>query len=234
MYTLFIANKNYSSWSLRPWVLMSELGIPFEEKLVPFGLSEDPRGFRAFSPSGKVPCLSDGGIVVWDSLAIAEYLAEMHPAVWPGERVVRAWARSASAEMHSGFATVRNACGMTVGLRIRLREIVPELAAEWARIDALWRDGLHRFGGPFLAGERFSAVDAFFAPVVFRVLTYSPDLSATSASYCNRLRELPSMQRWYADALAEPWRDEAHEEESRRTGHILADHRAPPAHCEPD
>ena len=223
MFKLYIANKNYSSWSLRPWVLMQELGIEFEEELVPFGLSTDPRGYRAFSPSGKVPCLVDGTTIVWDSLAIAEYLAESTPAVWPADRVARAWARSAAAEMHSGFQTVRNICGMSCGLRIRLHAVSDELMAQWARIDELWRDGLSRFGGPFLAGKRFTAVDAFFAPVSFRVQTYAPALSTEAKAYAERLLGLRSMQQWYAEALAEKWRDEGHEEESRRVGTIVKD-----------
>ncbi len=226
MSILYVANKNYSSWSLRPWVLMKELDIPFEERLVPFGQSEDPRGFRAFSPSGRVPCLIDGEIVVWDSLAIVEYLAESHSGVWPAGRVARAWARSAAAEMHSGFATLRNVCGMTVGLRIRLGEVTEALAADWARVDELWCDGLQRFGGPFLAGERFTAADAFFAPVAFRAQTYAPALSEPAAAYCRSILDRPAMRDWYAAALAEPWLDESHEAESRAVGEILEDHRA--------
>src|SRR5690349_9794152 len=117
MYTLYIANKNYSSWSLRPWLLMRQLGIPFEERLVPFG--HGAGGFRTFSPTGKVPCLVDGDTVVWDSLSIVEYLADRHPGVWPAEPKARAWARSAAAEMHSGFAALRERCTMNLGIRVR-------------------------------------------------------------------------------------------------------------------
>lgn len=234
---LFIANKNYSSWSLRPWVLMTHLGIPFEEVLVPFG-PDAPQTFRAFSPTGKVPCLVDGATTVWDSLAIVEYLAEHGGqrsegspavAVWPQDPIARAWARSASAEMHSGFGAVRHHCSMNCALRVRLHPLPPdqaaELAAQWARIDALWCEGLQRFGGPFLAGRDFTAVDAFYAPVAFRAQSYSPDLSDEAWAYVRRLLDLPAMRRWYEEALREPWRDEPHEAEIRALGEILLDER---------
>ena len=217
---LYIANKNYSSWSLRPWVLMQQLGIAFEERLVPFGGTV---AFTEFSPSGRVPCLVDEGTVVWDSLAITEYLAERHPAVWPADRIARAWARCAAAEMHSGFAHIRNACSMNCALRVRLRDPSPALLAEWRRVDQLWNEGLDRFGGPFLAGAAFSAVDAFFAPVAFRAQTYAPALSEKAAAYVQRLLALAPMQAWYASALAEPWRDEPHEAEVRDAGDVTAD-----------
>jgi glutathione S-transferase len=223
MFELFIANKNYSSWSLRPWVLMRELRIPFQEKTVPFGGKGDPNAFRAFSPTGKVPCLVDGSTVVWDSLAIAEFLAERVPQVWPGDSVARAWARCAAAEMHSGFSTLRATCPMSCGIRVRIDPYPSALLREWARIDELWNDGLARFGGPFLASEAFTAVDAFFAPVAFRVQSYDPPLSARSREYVNRLLSLPSMKEWYLAALSETWRDEEHEEEARRAGAWLQD-----------
>ncbi len=223
MPVLYIANKNYSSWSLRPWVLMKELGLAFEEKLVPFAGSGPESGFLAFSPTGKVPCLVDGTTTVWDSLAIAEYLAESHPAVWPADRIARAWARCAAAEMHSGFSVIRNTCGMNCGIRVKLHEVTAAHAAEWKRIDALWQEGLDRFGGPFLAGDRFTAVDAFFAPVAFRIQTYSPPIAPTTATYAARLRALPSMMAWYEAALAEPFRDEPHDAEARAVGTWTAD-----------
>ena len=129
MYDLFIGNKNYSSWSLRPWVLMRELNIPFRENLVPFGGAQNPDAFRGFSPTGKVPCLVDGSITVWDSLAITEYVGERHAGVWPAEAAARAWARCASAEMHSGFFALRNACTMNCGIRVTLKSIDAPLAA---------------------------------------------------------------------------------------------------------
>ena len=221
---LYIANKNYSSWSLRPWVLLHELGIPFKEHLMPFVSDGVGRSFFTFSPTGKVPCLVDGGLVVWDSLAIVEYVAEIHcPKVWPAERVARAWARSACAEMHSGFTALRNICTMNCGIRVRLSEITPQLAADIARIDELWQEGLARFGGEYLAGSAFTAVDAFYAPVAFRVQTYGIELSAPSAAYAQRLLALASMQQWYAAALEESWREPAHEDEARQAGTWLED-----------
>jgi glutathione S-transferase len=232
MYELYIANKNYSSWSLRPWLLLSELDIPFEETLVAFapGTGSSWSAFRAFSPNGKVPCLRDGDTVVWDSLAIAEYLAERHAGVWPSDSKARAWARCAAAEMHSGFGALRTYCAMNCGLRLRLPDDLPmALRADIARIDELWSEGLARFGGPFLAGGTFGAVDAFFAPVAFRIQTYGLFLGAAAADYAQRLRELPGMRRWYADALRETWRDPDHEEEVKRFGILLEDLRAPVA-----
>ena len=220
---LYITNKNYSSWSLRPWVLMRELGIAFEEKLVPFGGPANPHAFRAVSPTGKLPCLVDGNTVVWDSLAIVEYLAETTPRVWPAGAHARAWARCAAAEMHSGFPDLRNICSMNCGLRVQLDPYPAALAGDVARIDALWHEGLSRFGGPFLAGAAFSAVDAYFAPVAFRVQTYFLPLSTRALEYARRLLALPSMTAWYAAALSETWRDEAHEEEARRAGAWLQD-----------
>lgn len=227
MRKLFIGNKNYSSWSLRPWVLLKELGLPFEEVLVPFGGDARYGTYRAFSPSGRVPCLVDGAQVVWDSLAITEYLAEGEPRVWPREPDARAWARCAAAEMHSGFPALRGGCSMSCGVRIRLHAVSPALQADLARVDDLWRQGLSRSGGPFLCGAAFTAADAFFAPVAFRVQTYGLALSPEAAAYAQRLLALPSMQAWYAAALAEPWRDAAHEEEIAQAGALLQDHRAP-------
>ena len=226
MYTLHIANKNYSSWSLRPWVLLRELGIPFEEVLHRFAEGSNREAFRAFSPNGLVPCLHDGEIRVWDSLAIVGHVAERHPEVWPADPLARAWARSAAAEMHSGFGTLRERCTMNCGIRIRLDTIEPALQQDIARIDELWNEGLARFGGPFLAGERFTAVDAFFAPVAFRVLTYGLALSDAASAYAERLRALPAMKEWEAAGLAETWREPAHEAEAQRAGTLLADLRA--------
>lgn len=219
MYDLYIGNKNYSSWSLRPWLLMRELGIEFRECLVPFG----DGAFRRFSPTGKVPCLVDGDRVVWDSLAIAEYLAERHPGVWPADADARAWARCAAAEMHSGFPALRERCTMNLGIRVRIDDMPPALAREVARIDELWCAGLERFGGPYLAGRAFTAVDAFFAPVAFRFQVYAIEPSEAAAGYAERLRRLPPMRDWYDAALLEPWRDAAHEAEARRAGTWVED-----------
>ncbi|HTV98539.1 MAG TPA: glutathione S-transferase family protein [Steroidobacteraceae bacterium] len=222
MYELYIGNKNYSSWSLRPWVLMREAGIGFKEQLIPFG-HPSWRHFRTMCPSGRVPCLFDGEATVWDSLAIVEYLAERHAGVWPQDPRARAWARSAAAEMHSGFAELRNRCSMSCGVRIRLKEAPEALQRDLARLEALWNDGLARFGGAFLAANTFTAVDAFFAPVAFRVQTYGLELGARAAHYAARLLELPSMRAWYADALAETFRDEPHEAEILAAGTLLED-----------
>ena len=226
MYTLYIANKNYSSWSLRPWVLMKTLGIPFEERLQVFQEGSNWEPFRQFSPVGLVPCLHDGSTVVWDSLGIAEYLAERHPGVWPADSAARAFARCAAAEMHAGFAVLRNICTMNCGLRIRLKEISPALQRNLDRVGELWNEGLQRFGGPFLAGPSFTAVDAFYAPVGFRVQTYDLKLSGAANSYASRLLALPAMRSWYAAALQEPWREQAHEAEATGVGTVLQDLRA--------
>lgn len=225
MYQLFIANKNYSSWSLRPWVLMRELKIAFEEKFARFTPGGSWDAFRTFSPSGKVPTLVDGKTAVWDSLAITEYLAERHDGVWPKDAAARAWARSAAAEMHSGFGTLREHCSMSVGVRVKLKEITPALQKDISRLNELWNDGLTRFGGPFLAGKTFSAVDAFFAPVAFRVQTYGVKLDANGEAYVARLLALPSMREWYEAGLAETFRDE-HDDYVLRFGTITQDLRA--------
>ena len=227
MKTLHIGNKNYSSWSLRPWILMTELAIPFKERLHVFGPTFDARG--AGSPANKVPCLIDDGRIVWDSLAIAEYLAEDHPPVWPKDRDARAWARSAAAEMHSGFQALRNDCSMNCGVRVKLHTHSEALAKDVERMAELWNEGLARFGGPFLAGPAFTAADAFFAPVAFRVQSYGLTLPGPAAGYAARLLALRGMKRWYEDALAEPWRDPPHEAEIAQAGRIVEDLRAQPA-----
>ena len=211
MYTLHIGNKNYSSWSLRPWILLRELGIPFAERQHVFGVTFNAR-VEAKSPSGRVPVLHDGERVVWDSLAIAEYLAERHEGVWPKDAGERAWARCVAAEMHSSFETLRTLCSMTCGTRMRLRQVTEALRRDIARLEAIWGEGLQRSGGPFLCGKSFGAVDAFFCPVAFRWQSYGFELSPRSREYLQRLLDLPGMKEWYAAALAEPWRDTAHEQ----------------------
>lgn len=229
MYTMYIANKNYSSWSLRPWILMRAMAIPFAEQLMPFGESVSAGKFRVFSPSGRVPCLHDGARVVWDSLAIMEYLAERHAGVWPANDDARAWARSVACEMHSGFTELRSHCTMNCGLRAALNEIASPLQADIARIDEIWSEGKARFGGPYLAGPKFSAADAFYAPVVFRVQTYGLSLSAAAQAYAELMLSHPAMHEWYEAALIEPWREEGHEKEVAMWGTVTADFRqAPP------
>lgn len=225
MYTLYIANKNYSSWSLRPWVLMQTLSIPFEEKLSPFNAVSNREKYKVFSPSALVPCLHDGDVIVWDSLAITEYLAEQNSGVWPEDPVARAWARSAAAEMHAGFGALRQECSMSCGVRIKLNRISPALQQNIERLNELWGEGLSRFGGPFLTGDKFTAVDAFYAPVAFRIQTYGLPVNDQSLSYVKNLLALESMQQWEAAALQEVWRDEDHEKDVLAAGTLLTDMR---------
>ena len=205
---------------------MRTLGIEFQEELVPLGSRSEAGGFRRFSPSGKLPCLIRDRFVVWDTLAITEYLAEHHPGVWPIDAKARAWARCAAAEMHSGFGSLRDRCPMSLGIRVRLDHVGPALTRDIGRIDELWSQGLAGFGGPFLAGEVFTAVDAFFAPVAFRAQIYSLPLSEPAAAYAERIRGLPAMSDWYAAALLERWREPEHEREAQRAGVWLEDLRA--------
>ncbi len=225
MSELYIGNRNYSSWSLRPWVLLRTLGIPFTERFVPFEPGGSP-SFKRFSPSGRVPCLVDGALTVWDSLAITETVAEDHPSVWPQEKGARAWARAAAAEMHSSFGALRSDCSMNCGLRVELKAPGGAPQADLARLESLWLDGLARFGGPYLAGQVFTAVDAFYCPVAFRVQTYGLTLAPAARGYVERLIALPAMQAWYQDALAETYREESHEADIARAGRTVADLRA--------
>lgn len=225
MYTLYIANKNYSSWSLRPWVLLKERGIDFQEEQVVFEAGSNWDKFREFCPSGLVPCLIDGKQTVWDSLAISEYLAERHPGVWPEDMQARTWARCAAAEMHSGFSALRNLCPMNCGIRVQLNVVSDALQRNVDRVDELLGEGLRRFGGPFLTGEEFTAVDAFYAPVAFRFQTYSFKLSSDVTDYFRMILSLPSMRDWQASAYQEPWVDEAHEEEAKAVGTVTQDFR---------
>ena len=223
MYRLHIANKNYSSWSLRPWLVLRELGIQFEERLTVFAPGSNWTRFRDFSPNGKVPCLVDGDTVVWDSLAIVEYLAERHAGVWPADARARAWSRCAAAEMHSGFTALRGHCTMNCGMRVRLHSIPDAVSADLARLGELWAEGIERHGGPFLGGAAFSAVDAFFAPVAFRIRSYGLPISGTGLAYAERLLVVPGMREWDAAAIAEPWRDPEHDEQAVANGTLVAD-----------
>jgi glutathione S-transferase len=209
---------------------MRELGIDFNERQLIFGDAATWQKYRSISPTGKVPCLVDeanGGLAVWDSGSITEYLAERHEGIWPSDPSTRAWARSAVAEMHSGFSELRNRCSMTCGMRIRLHEYPAALERDVVRLQALWNDGLRRFGGPFLGGRSFTAADAFFAPVAFRAQSYALPLDAGSAAYVSRLLELRAMKEWYAAGLKEPFRDEPHEQEILQMGSVVADLRVP-------
>ncbi len=226
MYKLVIANKNYSSWSLRPWVLMKTLGIPFAERQMPFEGASNYERFRRFSPNGRVPCLLDDGLAVWDSLAIVEYLAERHAGVWPADAIARAWARCAAAEMHSSFGALRESCSMSCGVRVRLRGRSAGLERDIGRIGELWTEGLRRFGGPYLVGPAFTAVDAFFAPVAFRALTYDLQFGGGADEYCRRMLAEAAMRDWYEAALAEAWRDQPHDAKMAQFGEVTEDLRA--------
>ena len=223
MLKLIIGNKNYSSWSLRPWLALRMADIPFEEELRPFVDHGSHDTFRAFSPTGRVPLLVDGKVEVWDSLAIVEHVAETHPALWPADIVARAYARSVAAEMHSGFSDLRNVCTMNCGLRVQLHHRSAALDRELARIAEIWTTGIERFGGPFLVGDRFTVADAFYAPVAFRLQTYGIALGAVPDAYAARLRALPPMVEWYQAGIAETWREPDHEAEAVAAGTILSD-----------
>ncbi|WP_373100191.1 MULTISPECIES: glutathione S-transferase [Pasteurellaceae] len=189
-----------SSWSLRPWILLKMLNIPFAEQQIPYtqDKTELSRLLATFSPTAKVPVLQDGEHYIWDSLAIVEYLAESYPQVWPADPVARAWARSACAEMHSGFEQLRSLCSYQPLKRIELAEIPPALEADIQRINRLWQEGLTRFGGDYLGGRQFTAVDAFFVPVVGRIETYGlqPYLAPQPYAYFQRISALSALQEW--------------------------------------
>ena len=215
---LYIGNKNYSSWSLRPWLLMKHAGIAFEEKKVRRGW-EDESPFKktmlALAPSGRVPLLIDDGFAIWDSLAIAETLAErfVELQLWPRDAKARARARSLCAEMHSGFGDLRGTFGMNLEARLpeigeRMLREKPGAARDLQRIDAMWREALEVSGGPFLFGA-FSIADAYFAPVCTRVRTYGLPVAPRSADYVRRMLALPAFLEWEREALAEhDWIDE--------------------------
>jgi glutathione S-transferase len=224
-YALITANRNYSSWSLRPWLLMTMLGIPFEDRLEPFAATSNYDAFRSFSPTGQVPVLIDGSRTIWDSLGIALYLADRHEGVWPADEAARAWATCAVTEMHGGFSALRNDCTMNVGVRVKPKPMSAALQRDVARISELWTQGLDSFGGPFLAGANFTAADAFFAPVAFRVRTYGLDVGHAGAEWVHNMLTLPAMIAWENDALKESWREVGHEEELHACGEIIADYR---------
>lgn len=224
-YTLITANRNYSSWSLRPWLLMTMLEIPFEDQIEPFTKASNYDEFRAFSPTGQVPVLIDGERTVWDSLGIALYLADRHESVWPTEEAARAWAMCAVTEMHGGFSALRGDCTMNVGVRVKPKPMSAALHRDVARITELWVQGLDSFGGPYLAGPQFTAVDAFFAPVAFRVRTYGLDVGHAGAEWVHHMLTLPAMLAWENHALRESWREVGHEEELRACGEVIADYR---------
>ncbi|WP_343605272.1 glutathione S-transferase [Roseateles sp.] len=209
---LIVGNKNYSSWSMRPWVLMKGLGIDFQERVLRFDFTPDSAFYRevgAATPTGKVPVLVDEGLAVWDSLAIVEYLAERFPdkGIWPSDPRQRARARSLCAEMHSGFGQLRGLCVMNIDADLssvgpRLLASEAGLRKDLARIVELWTDALAQSGGPFLFGA-FGAADAFFAPVVMRVTRYALPVPEALKGYLARVEAAPGVREWIADAIAE-------------------------------
>jgi glutathione S-transferase len=206
--TLVIGNKNYSSWSFRPWIAMRTAGIAFEEVVIPLYEPGSKERILQHSPAGKVPILIDGDVRVWESLAILDWLAEKFPqaGLWPADPAARAHARSIAAEMHAGFAPLRRHCPMNMWRPVKARELPPDVADNVRRIDAMWTDCRARFGksGPFLFGV-FGAADAMYAPVVSRLHTYGIAVSSAASAYMHAVMALPAWVEWRATSLKEPW-----------------------------
>jgi len=206
--TLVIGNKNYSSWSMRPWIAMKVAGIGFDEVVISLDAEDFKLKLSKISGTGKVPTLVDGEVKVWESLAILEYLAEKFPAakLWPADPAARAHARAIASEMHAGFLPLRRACPMNMWRPVKPRELNAEAMSNVRRIDAMWADCRIRFGagGPFLFGG-FGAADAMYAPVVARFHTYDVPVSGTSRAYMAAVMALPAWAQWTAAALKEPW-----------------------------
>ena len=206
--TLVIGNKNYSSWSFRPWIAMKAAGITFDEILISLEAADFKERLLKLSGTGKVPVLIDGDVHVWESLAIMEYLADKFPAarLWPADPAARAHARVVAAEMHAGFVPLRRACPMNMWRPVKRMAAVPEVAENVERIDAMWTDCRACFGagGPFLFGG-FGAADAMYAPVVSRFHTYGIEIGETARSYMAAVMALPAWKEWRAAALKETW-----------------------------
>ncbi len=204
--TLYIGNKNYSSWSFRPWIALEGCGIAFEEVLIPFDFPAGNPRIRAVSPTGKVPMLVHDGFKVWESLAIIEYAAELFPdaGLWPTDRQARAVARSYSMEMLAGFRALRGACPMNMRRPVGRLDLPEGVMDDVARIETIWRDMRARSGGPFLLGE-FSAADAMFAPVVNRLEAYDLVTAADTLDYIAAMKAHPAWQKWQTAALGESW-----------------------------
>lgn len=214
-FTLVIANKTYSSWSMRAWLALRATGAAFEEVMIPLDRPETRQRILAYSPTAKVPCLIDGDVAIWESLAICEYLAERFPAagLWPADEKARALARAVSAEMHAGFAAMRRLLPMNCRTKFPPRAIDdPELKADIARVQALWADCRSRFGrgGRYLFGG-FGIADAMYAPVVTRFVTYGVPIDAASKAYCDAIIAHPLVAQWLAEARAETIRIEKYE-----------------------
>jgi glutathione S-transferase len=203
---LIIGNKNYSSWSFRPWIAMKTAGIAFDEQVISLNDPNFKQMVLAVSRNGKVPGLDDDGVQVWESLAILEYLADKFPqaALWPSEPRPRAHARAIAAEIHAGFPALRRECPMNFWRPVKRRDLSPEATADVTRIDAIWADCRARFGGPFLFGA-FGAADAMYAPVVSRFHTYAVEVSPRSRAYMEAVMGLPAWREWAQAALKEPW-----------------------------
>lgn len=207
---LYIGNKNYSSWSMRPWLALKWGAVAFEERIIPLGGpgygKSKIAGILAVSPSGRVPALEMDGVTVWDSLAICEWAAERAPSLWPADATVRAVARSAAAEMHSGFAALRRDGSMNVRRRAGRRDWPDDTRADIARLEELWSHLRKTYGagGPFLFGAR-SIADAFYAPVATRLRTYDVDVSPVARAYCDAIFADDAFRAWEADAVAETW-----------------------------
>jgi glutathione S-transferase len=206
--TLYIGNKNYSSWSLRPWLVLRWGGIAFEERLLRLGGDGYGKGriaeIRAISPTGCVPALQVGETIVWESIAIAEWAAERAPSLWPADPLTRARARSVTAEIHAGFGAVRRDLSMNLRRRVAAQDWPADTRADLARIDALWRGCLEQSGGPWLFGAR-SIADAFYAPVVGRFRTYGVALAGDLERYAGTVWADPDMRAWDEAARIEPW-----------------------------
>ncbi len=206
--TLLIGNKNYSSWSLRPWLAMKVAGIDFREELIPLDAPDFKARVGRVSGSGKVPALIDGEVQVWESLAIIEHLAEKFPQarLWPADPAARGHARALAAEMHAGFSALRRECPMNMRRAVKPRELSAEAMGDIGRIAALWTVCRQRFGGEgaFLCGA-FGAVDAMYAPIVSRLHTYAVDVAPAARAYMAAVMALPAWQEWRQAALAEPW-----------------------------
>ena len=200
---LVIGTKRYSSWSLRGWLMVRMAALDVEEVVVPLAEGGTP-AVKAVSPNGLVPYLEHRGARMWESIAIAEYCAEVAPALWPADRAARAHARSIAAEMHAGFRGLRTAMPMNLGRSFAGAGRTPDALANIARIEAIWAEALAAHGGPFLFGSAFTLADAMYAPVVTRFLTWQPELSATTRRYCDAVRAQPLVARWYDEAAAEP------------------------------
>jgi len=206
--TLVIGNKNYSSWSLRPWIAMQVAGIDFAEIVIPLYEPGSREQILKYSPAGKVPVLIDGEVAIWETLAILEYLADKFPDahLWPADPVARGLARSISCEMHAGFQALRRDCTMNLWLPVKARPKGGDVLADVARIEAMWRDARARFGkgGPFLFGA-FGAADAMYAPVVARFHVYGLPVAADTRAYMDAVMALPAWADWTAAAMKEPW-----------------------------